>query len=194
MERLSAEFRAQCIASTLVRREIVISASAGLAQRGSPITLVGQRWPFTPPAGAVFAAWSSTEETEAWLRRGGGEPKADVWRAKLPKIRQRGFSIGVRNAAHQSLLAQFEAASSGRTEVRSDTQPNVEQLDFDPLELTKEICKRIWIVSVPAAARSGEVVLALSLTGFTMPYSCEIIHTYASRLTSVASELGSLVD
>jgi DNA-binding IclR family transcriptional regulator len=69
MDRIAADIPgARCNASALVDDEIVVLASAGELGSMSPATFVGERLPFIPPLGRVFAAWMDDAGLENWLK------------------------------------------------------------------------------------------------------------------------------
>jgi flavin reductase (DIM6/NTAB) family NADH-FMN oxidoreductase RutF len=73
MARLADEFRSEVTSMTVLGSELILTASAGIERSIDFPTRVGQRMPFMPPVGGVFAAWGDERACEAWL-----EPVADV--------------------------------------------------------------------------------------------------------------------
>lgn len=63
---LTERFGHPCTASTVIGDDLVVLERTGLA--GSPEqTVVGQRYPYAPPSGVVFAVWQSDQAIEQWL-------------------------------------------------------------------------------------------------------------------------------
>lgn len=66
LQALTERFGWPCTASTVIGEDLVVLERTGLA--GSPEqTVVGQRYPYAPPSGAVFAIWQSDRAIEQWL-------------------------------------------------------------------------------------------------------------------------------
>jgi flavin reductase (DIM6/NTAB) family NADH-FMN oxidoreductase RutF len=182
MERLTERIGGFCIATVRVGDELAIAASAGQARRGGAATLVGQRLPFTPPTGAVFAAWLSQSERSSWAARGSGGP--DTARA-LDTVRARGYSVGLRNDAQRALSERLLAAAEGRQHY-ADIEDLLGGLAYDPVDLTPELCRDIRLVSAPAFNADGRVELALTLYDFPKPTSAGGIHEYIDQLVFTA--------
>lgn len=77
MEWIASDLAAQCVASTRVGEDLIFAASAGQSKSGVPAVPVGQRVPFAPPLGSIFAAWLAAEQANEWIgtetRRGPAE-------------------------------------------------------------------------------------------------------------------------
>lgn len=95
LERLFARFELPCTATTLVGDTIVVLDAVGRQRDGQPASLVaGQRFPFAPPTGALFAAWDAEVRTR-WLAGTAEwpEPRRERLEKGLEAIRERGVSI-----------------------------------------------------------------------------------------------------
>jgi len=69
MEAMSDELSARCLAVVQIGAELAIVASSGRARHDGPGTLVGQRLPFVPPTGSIFAAWLPDPARANWIDR-----------------------------------------------------------------------------------------------------------------------------
>jgi DNA-binding IclR family transcriptional regulator len=172
---------------------VVMVAVAGAGGGGADGTLAGQRLPFLPPSGSVFAAWSSPAQIDDWLALGrpvpGGDRDADVvarWRRGLQNVRERGYSVGLRSPGHRALAAFLETAAHDPAAAPSDDLLDVLQnLVFDPDELTEETLREVRQISAPVFDEHGRVALALTAYGFRSPVGG--VASYIERLCAAAA-------
>lgn len=196
MERIATNIGARCIATVRVGDELVVAASAGQARRGSTATLVGQRLPFAPPTGSVYAAWLPTAEADRWLdRRGPGEKRATA-AAALDTVRRRGFSTGLINEAQRTFSDRLAAMAEGRGHP-ADLEDLLDALSYDPVELTPEGVRDVRVISAPVFDSEGRVSLALTLHDFPKPSeqngAAEYIEQLVSAAAAVTKHLGGRV-
>ena len=61
----------------------------------SAVVEPNERIPYAPPFGIAFAAWDSTDEQEAWIRRGAAEDAGlrQRLRSVLTRTRERGYDV-----------------------------------------------------------------------------------------------------
>src|SRR6478735_6884863 len=137
MERFADDYGCYCIASAMVADEVVVVASAGQSQgRPAVATLVGQRLPFAPPMGSVFAAWGDEAETKAWLRRAGDDASRERHRLALEAVRSRGVSVALRSSAQREFATHMETSAVGRRPMEPTALEGLmPQLSYDPAEL-----------------------------------------------------------
>lgn len=182
MERLTDRVGGVCIATVRVNDQLAIAASAGQGRQGNTNTLVGQRLPFWPPTGNVFGAWLPTAEQARWSA--GNE--ATRGRAPFDIIRERGFSIGLRNNAQRLLSERLSAAAEG-AQHHADIEDLLDTLAYDPAELTPELLREIRLISVPVFGADGSVDLALTLYDFPKPEADGGIEGYIDEVRFTAS-------
>ncbi|MCW2830480.1 MAG: oxidoreductase RutF, flavin reductase family [Aeromicrobium sp.] len=173
MERFATEFDCQCIATSRLDDEVVVVASAGRPQDNSENgTLVGQRMPYAPPMGSIFAAWDGSSQTEAWLDQTPQEPDRNRHRQALRSVAQRGVSLGLLTAAQREFASTLESLAGERTELpRSLLHALIQQLSYDPVHLTDETKESVRQISAPVFNAEGSVALALTAFGFGRPGS-----------------------
>jgi flavin reductase (DIM6/NTAB) family NADH-FMN oxidoreductase RutF len=91
--------RCRCLAGARIGDEVIIVASAGYSRDSIDATTpMGQRLPYLPPSGSIFAAWSPDDQQEQWLRHA----PASAWehhRAALRLVQERGYSLGLLSPA-----------------------------------------------------------------------------------------------
>jgi flavin reductase (DIM6/NTAB) family NADH-FMN oxidoreductase RutF/DNA-binding IclR family transcriptional regulator len=171
MEHLAESLSARCIATTRVDRDLVVLASAGSPTRSSSTTtLVGQRLPFVPPTGSVFAAWMSTQEVEKWLSASPAPHLQDAYREALAAVRSRGFSVGLQGEGQRQFASALERlAAQPNAAADVDLRTFLADVRFDPPELTSEVLHAIRLISVPVFGPDGEVAFGLTLYEFPRP-------------------------
>jgi flavin reductase (DIM6/NTAB) family NADH-FMN oxidoreductase RutF len=196
LEELAADLGCKVNAGAQLGDEVVIVAVAEASGGGEDGTLVGQRLPFVPPSGSVFAAWSSAAEIDDWLALGQRMPGADGngdlvarWRRGLANVRERGYSVGLLSPGHRALAAFLETAAHDPGAAPADDLLNVLQnLVFDPDELTEETMHEVRQISAPVFDEHGRVALALTAYGFRGPVaSCieQVCATAASATQAI---------
>ena len=134
------------------------------------VSLVGQHLPFVPPTGSAFAAWNGEAEIENWLRATPSEEVRAAHRDSLVQVRKRGYSVGLRNDAQRafaSTLSRLAVEPSAASSV--DLYGMVQDLDFDPVELTVEAKAEIRLISAPVFGEDGNVALVLTVYEFPKP-------------------------
>jgi flavin reductase (DIM6/NTAB) family NADH-FMN oxidoreductase RutF/DNA-binding IclR family transcriptional regulator len=195
LEGLAADLGCKVNAGAQLGDEVVIVAVAGGGHDDG--TLVGQRLPFVPPSGSVFAAWSSPAAIDDWLALGrrvpgrvpGDDGNDDVvarWRRGLQNVRERGYSVGLLSPGHRALAAFLETAAHDPAAAPGDDLLEVLQnLVFDPDELTEETMHEVRQVSAPMFDEHGRVALALTAYGFRSPVGS--VASYIERVCAAAA-------
>ncbi len=170
LEDLARDLGCRCLAGARIGEEVIIVASAGYSRDSIDATTpVGQRLPYLPPSGSIFAAWSSDDQQEQWLRHAA----ASTWeqhRAALRLVRERGYSLGLLSPAQREFASALEAmaqpqAAPGSTSL-SDLIP---QLSYDPPALTPETLELVRQITVPVFGPDNRVALALTIFGYGTP-------------------------
>jgi flavin reductase (DIM6/NTAB) family NADH-FMN oxidoreductase RutF len=190
MEQLAADLSARCIATARVDEEIVVAASAGRATSASMSTLVGQRLPFIPPTGAVFAAWGTETEIDDWLYKTSWPSPRAAFKSSLATVRARGYSVGLLNDAQRafaSTLARLAEECPKKPEV--DLRELIQKLSFDPPELSPAVQNDVRLISVPVFGPKGDVALALTLYEFPKPPGSEGVSLYIERARDAAARV-----
>jgi flavin reductase (DIM6/NTAB) family NADH-FMN oxidoreductase RutF/DNA-binding IclR family transcriptional regulator len=193
MEQLAASLGCQVSAGAQIGDEVVIVAVAGAAGHAEAGTLVGQRLPFLPPSGSVFAAWNTEAEVDEWLklrrRTPGGDDEQGLvarWRRGLENVRRRGYSVGLLSAGHRALAAFLDTAAHDPAAAPTDDLLDVLQnLVFDPDDLTEETLRAVRQISAPVFDEHGRVALALTAYGFRRPVGS--VSSYIAQVRSLAT-------
>jgi len=170
MEGFVGEFSCRCLAGAHVEDEVIIVASAGHSQDSvDTTTLVGQRLPYLPPSGSIFAAWASEEEQAQWLRHA-AEPAWEQHRGALQLVRERGYSLGLLSPAQREFASTLEAmAQNPSASWHTSLFGLIPQLSYDPPHLTARTLDLVRQISAPVFDADGSVALALTIFGFGAP-------------------------
>ena len=187
MDRLSSDLSARCTVTVRAGRELAVVAIAGQATRNAASTLVGQRLPFVPPTGAIFAAWLPTSEVNKWIGERMDEPQRRATLASLEIVRHRGFSVGLLNDAQRAFSARMQELASLQSPVPSESlQDMIEGLDYDPVNLSPEAEAAVRLISVPVFNAVGDVTLSLTLHDFPKPPVEQGVKSYIRRVVKAA--------
>ena len=194
MEELAADLSAVCVASARVGDEIVIIASAGQPRGHAPATLVGQRLPFLPPTGSVFAAWMDDPEVARWAGNAGDPKRAEACGEALVRVRERGYSVGLINEAQRAFVAKLQELSAGSADLdQADLGALIKELAYDPPTFDPETSAAVRILSAPVFDSHGKVAFALSLHDFAKPSSPDDVAKLARQLLNVTAAVRQLL-
>lgn len=191
MEQVAAKLDVECLATTVVRDQMVILAATGRPRSNLVPTRVGQRVPFVPPLGALWLAWAAPPEVDAWLARLGplGEDTRRGYLDMLARVRQRGWSIGLGDATHSELEAALARLMTepGRAEAEQAVRRLIDQLggEYEPDDLPPGGNYDVRNITAPIFGRTGEVGLTLSL--YTLPRTMTMADIERHREVLVAA-------
>jgi flavin reductase (DIM6/NTAB) family NADH-FMN oxidoreductase RutF/DNA-binding IclR family transcriptional regulator len=196
MEAIAEELAARCIATVRIDDEIVIVASAGHSNRGAGPLLVGQRFPFMPPTGAVFAAWFDERARSDWLKATASPDRASAFDAALGIVRDRGYSIGLASEAQRKFVQQIDQrAQDGKGAKpgarQSDMRDLIQSLSYDPPTLDDVVCARVRLISVPVFGPTNQVALALTLYDIPRIGGTTQLKSIATRMSEAATRVSA---
>jgi flavin reductase (DIM6/NTAB) family NADH-FMN oxidoreductase RutF/DNA-binding IclR family transcriptional regulator len=190
---LATELSARCIATAPSEGMLAVIASAGAGNTASAATLVGQRLPFTPPTGSVFAAWREDAGRAEYLAGLDDAGRADQ-EARLAAVRARGYSVGLINDAQRRFAGVIDRlASDPGAHSHDEVRELIDDLAYDPVEISPEERKRIRSITVPVFGPDGEVALAFTLYGFPKPTSDAGVDAYVERALAASRSAGELL-
>lgn len=182
MERIVSDVPgAWCNASALVEDEIVVLASARGSDSVSPATFVGERMPFAPPLGRVFAAWMDEASVERWLDDVPSEAERAREREELTTVRQQGYSAIPRVAAWRWLEATRARIAAAPDAVdREELLSQMRALSHEFSASEEQVESDIGVIRVPVFGPDGEVALQLSVYAPVRPTG-EVARSYVER-------------
>ncbi len=195
MARLTAELRAQCIATAIVDDELLFLAKEGTPQTHDSLNRVGERRPFLPPLGVGHVAWADSATVESYLARSRDtltDAMRDHLRRSLAIIRDRGYAI----AANGHTLRALRQTATLPTDRQRDPQ-HLAQLtrlvgelsagEIQLLDLADAQQQGVSYISAPVFSPAGTVAMELSLSGMPDDLSRGEIERYVERLRAVAA-------
>jgi flavin reductase (DIM6/NTAB) family NADH-FMN oxidoreductase RutF/DNA-binding IclR family transcriptional regulator len=190
MELLAADLSACCIATVRTGTELVVAASVGKAQEDLTPMLIGQRLPFRPPTGAIFAAWLPEEDASRWLEEARKDGRVEEYRRQLNLVRQRGYSVGLLNDALRAFLMKLSRITNSDYESHHpELQQLIAALAYDPVELSSHELAAVRLVSVPIFDRHEQVTMALTLHSVTKARKQNDILEYIGQLRNAAQSV-----
>ena len=192
MERIASDLGAQCVASTRVGDELIFVASAGQSKTGAPTVPVGQRVPFAPPLGSIFAAWLPAREAEHWIGIGTDEAQRQAYRTALAIVRERGFAVGLpRQKVHQAFTDRLQGQLESSEMKRAEFNDLVAGLQFDPAEMAAEPDEEALMITAPIFDSEGHVVVSLTVQGFATPTGPAEARANVTRVVQGAKRITS---
>jgi flavin reductase (DIM6/NTAB) family NADH-FMN oxidoreductase RutF/DNA-binding IclR family transcriptional regulator len=202
MDRLAEELDTECTAISLVGNELVLMAASGRAATTTAPTRVGQRVPFVPPLGSVFAAWGDEALKETWIA-GLGDDASDAERARsrhvLQVIRARGYAVALGHADSErleeasALISKRDARETGVNREQFDAALKRVRWQYNPDALDSRDIEFRY-ASAPVMSRSGDVVLTLTVWGPSRECDRATLERYADRLLAEAAAASSALE
>lgn len=172
MERFAEEFDCRCIAMSRIDDEVICVAAAGQSQDESgAVTLVGQRMPYTPPIGSAWAAFEDDDHIEQWLRLQPDHELRERNRDGLQAVRDRGYSLTLLSEAQREFVTTMDSMAKAPGEPARPLRGILQNLSFDPPELTSQAKEAVRQISAPVFDQDGRVALVLTAFGFGRPQS-----------------------
>jgi flavin reductase (DIM6/NTAB) family NADH-FMN oxidoreductase RutF/DNA-binding IclR family transcriptional regulator len=190
MEAMAESMHACCIATARAGTELVVAASVGRPRNDMAPMLVGQRLPFRPPTGAIFAAWLPERERQSWLEIGRRDSRLEDYLKQLVTVRDRGYSVGLLNDAQRAFANKLRSLTNITYETHhGELQQLISALAYDPPDLTREAFAAVRLVSAPIFDDTGSVVMALTLYSFPKPDQEGGVMRYVVHLVKAAADI-----
>lgn len=194
MEALAKELAAVCVASARIGAEVVILASAGQPRGDLPATLVGNRLPFLPPTGTVFAIGMDEAELGRWLGPGMSTERSSACHAALIAIRERGYSLGLASDAQRAFAVRLhQLAERAHTAPNDDLPDLIADLGYDPAILDDTAARTVRLISAPVYDARGNVAFVLTIHDFQHPSSASEVESVAGRLLDTTRTVGAAI-
>jgi flavin reductase (DIM6/NTAB) family NADH-FMN oxidoreductase RutF len=188
MAELATQLGVECLAAALVGDEIVILGSAGQSRHGVGPSRMGQRIPFVPPLNAIWVAWASEEAVEQWISKlddPGGTRRAELG-ARLERVRQRGWSLGLGNEEHRELEATLARTLATPVDPvgKQAARGLVDRLlgKYEPGDLDPGQGYDVRNLTAPVFDANGQVVLTLTVYGLPTQSTSADVDRYSTHL------------
>lgn len=171
IDELASRFDTEVGVSALVGQELVLVATSGRVPGAVTPTRVGQRLPFRPPLGSVFAAWGSDELRDLWLGHAPSSLSATEHEehARTPqRVKERGYALALGHAEVAEVERNWTLLNEGDPTIRReqllDDLKSVSRR-FNPAHVAPDGEHDVRTVAGPVFHPNGTVAFALSLWG-----------------------------
>jgi flavin reductase (DIM6/NTAB) family NADH-FMN oxidoreductase RutF/DNA-binding IclR family transcriptional regulator len=195
MEALAEELDVECVASAVVKDEMVLVANAGTPRSQALPTRVGQRIPFLPPLGTAFVAWASEPARAAWLAKAPPDQR-EALELTLDQVRRSGYSVGRGASWHREVGTVLAKSRGSLTPETADTISRlITSLPADYESPAAESGDRsdVQSVSVPVTGPDGTTVLVLTLMVTSNRALAAAVEDHAARLTQAAQAVANAI-
>ena len=169
-------------------------ARSGQHSAFGPGVREGERVPLVPPLGAVFLAWSDEREIKQWLSRSPDSSSAAIARyeASLDLARTRGFAVTAGSDTQRQLGERTYSLSDSpsNTELRNDVAELFAVLateDYPVVDLSTNSRFDVGTIAAPVFGADGEVIAAISATGFPPGLDAETVINAGTKIRDAAA-------
>lgn len=189
LEHGAVELGMSCLLTTRMDTEVVVLAEAEAEHSGGqPAVLIGQRLPYMPPTGSVFAAWADKAEQAAWLARMPDPERRPEMAGNLERVRALGASLGLISAPQRAFISDLRAASTQRSGPQR-FESRVAQLVYDPDDRLENFWQLVRQISVPVPPLGGAMPIALTVYGWAPPAGASDILRLVEAARGLARQL-----
>jgi DNA-binding IclR family transcriptional regulator len=193
LAELSDRFGFACTASAVVGDDITVLARTGPPTDFDPTIRVGQRYPYAPPSGLMYALWDGDRAVDEWLAR---KPLVAVGhdpgrlRSLIESCRTRGYLVERHTdavVAMNRLFAGLAGLTEGRVpdsvvEAVGELVSTIGERDHITTELGAGERFSVHTVCAPTYDADGRRDLILSLGVFRHDVAYEDVERYGTAL------------
>jgi len=195
MERLSRDLELGCLASARVGDDMVMLAVTGPPQPFGSRVQVGERVPIAPPLGLAFIAWAEAATIEEYLELAGRKLTAAERRQYLEAlalVRERGYGVVLDSSTRHRLMERLRASTELDDSARHHEVDEVLfELALDDYALLRgdEAEYAVTGLTAPVFSPDGDVILVLTIVGFSSPLRADALPRYAARIFEATSAI-----
>ncbi|MBG6099056.1 flavin reductase [Nocardioides luteus] len=181
----------EVLATAQLGNELVTVASSGHPDPERLPTRIGQRMPYIPPLGVLFAADTESEE---WIARAGLDEAGSAHvRELVDRVRARGWSATLGATTTHDLERALARMSTHEptAEQRRAVEEAIDPLggEFEPEDLVAGVEHALRTVAVPLTDRSGAVRLVLTAYGLPESSTRDDFLRYRDELIALAASI-----
>lgn len=191
---LAKELSAQCVGNVVLGEELVAIVDEGRPRRLRSQSWLGARVPYAAPFGPCFAAHASDEKRSDWIADAARTPEArSRLQRELDAVRQHGFAVGI-HSAQQNQLAD-ELAHTLDAPEDHDARERLRRLAeeiavrFGVVDIERDEVIDINYISVPVVTPRGDVVMAITASGFARAMTGAVVHETAALMLASAATI-----
>ncbi len=194
LERGASDIGASCLLTSRIDTEIVVLAEAEAAHaKGRAAALVGQRLPYMPPTGNVFAAWADERELAEWLARMPDDARRPETLRKLLRVRERGASLGLASGQQRAFLGELASAAAAPPAGPERFEKRVAELNYDPDRDLEEYWRDVRQISVPVGPTDARMPVALTIHSWPTTNGPDHVERLIRSARNLAAELEQLI-
>jgi DNA-binding IclR family transcriptional regulator len=175
---LAESLNLEAAITTVAGDHIVLVAHAGGQRQRGLLLQVGQRLPLVPPLGAVFIAWADKARVASWLAAASDPAECQ---ASLAGVRARGYSIGL-ELPRKGITETLRQMADAPPDVVHDLLDSLGRRGYQLASVDDDRTYDVTTLAAPVFGSEGEVVLALTLSGFQPALSASEISAAGDRL------------
>jgi flavin reductase (DIM6/NTAB) family NADH-FMN oxidoreductase RutF len=194
IEELADDFATEVSILCLVGDELVIAASAGHERSADVPTRVGQRWPFIPPMGSLFAAGGRDVVCDHWLDAAADSERRAHAEWLLHRAMADGYVLSLSATSPSDRGDTTDVFRSGEATITPalvERALRAEKLIYNPPDLAAQEGHILRSLSVPVLAGPRGVICTLTLWGPQAVASSATIERTIARMTAAAATASS---
>lgn len=197
LESLSARIGMECTATIATGEVLIPMLSTGAPESRVNPPMLGNRFPFKPPFGMVFAAWADPAVLSDWMGRD-AKSSDDVAAGRLTSslaiIRERGWWAVLRDTAFAEVEAQLGLDSVSMVSPRQlkSLDESIARIEIELGEVDPDADYDVRLLGVPAFGPSGRAELTLSVHPDKTMTGAEL-EDLATELNATAHEVSTLL-
>ena len=168
---------------------MVMLAVTGPPQPFGSRVQVGERVPIAPPLGLAFIAWADAATIAEYLDLSSRKLTAAERRQyseALEVVRDRGYGVVLDSSTRHRLVERLRAPrdldDSRRHEQLDEILVELALDDYALVHGPEEAEYAVTALTAPIFAPDGEVILVLTLVGFSGPLRADDLPRYAARM------------
>jgi len=196
MERLSHDLGLGCLASSRVGDDMVMLAVTGPPQPFGSRVQVGERVPIAPPLGLAFIAWADAATIEDYLDSSGRTlttAERRQYSEALALVRERGYGVVLDSSTRHRLVERLRASTDlDESRRHQELDEVIVELALDDYALVHGDADAEYAVTAltaPVFGPDGDIILVLTLVGFTGPVRADALPRYAARMFEATSAI-----
>lgn len=196
MEQLSSDLGLGCVASARVGDDMLILAVTGPPQPFGSRAHVGERLPIAPPLGLAFIAWADPATIEDYLDASGRTLTAAERRhysEALELVRERGYGVvldsSTRRRLSELMLRSRNVEDSRRHHELDEILVELALDDYALIGGAEDAEYAVTALTAPVFTPDGDVILVLTIVGFSGPVRADALPRYAARMFEATSAI-----
>lgn len=192
MEELTRQLPVECLASAVAGNDMALTATAGPLHAKHLTSRVGNRIPFEPPLGTVFAAFGTDVSRDRWLAlaEGRGSEFTSAARRTVESVRMHGYSFDLGYDWHDKM--EHLIAAGGAAQDPAGARTKMQQLiaalegNYESPHGRRLDGTDVGTINVPVFGESGTIAMTLSTLGKRLDEATIATHVAALRLAADA--------